>query len=405
MTWIGKQGTNRSCAVLGAATRVPISGLTPFRSKRSFAAAVGPPTRIPSCGLIPSRLVTGGLVWISALCWLPRLAVAAAGFGLSGTYTLSNHDLATGAVKAEYPSDFTFARIGDDWKLEVTCNLLTPGFDRLQWVWADGVMYRTEFAASQATNVLPRIMAITTNHLPAFGWHCAIPLLLAFAPDLVLETNPPAIPREAFATREKGQPERLWCELGGVGAGYPFLEVRAYAERSFGVPAPSVPARPKDPFLVFECKVLDPVQVGGHRVPTRFSFRACYPRAGGSLPEDVTTMWDVDGKVDPTSLRPATVPLLKLEGRTLVADYRAPMPDGRSVQYLATNSLLAINSPHFAEFRKALIDADEDRAASKTKAKIIVVFMLLASVPIFPFLLRRVSGKHRESLSVKPSKY
>jgi hypothetical protein len=30
MTWIGKKEANRSCAVLGAATRVPISGLTPF---------------------------------------------------------------------------------------------------------------------------------------------------------------------------------------------------------------------------------------------------------------------------------------------------------------------------------------------------------------------------------------
>lgn len=39
MTWIGKKEVNRSCAVLGAATRVPISGLTPF--------SVGPATPVP----------------------------------------------------------------------------------------------------------------------------------------------------------------------------------------------------------------------------------------------------------------------------------------------------------------------------------------------------------------------
>jgi hypothetical protein len=345
--------------------------------------------------------------WVASVrrAWLLVLVLcspdglrSAQNISLSGKYRLTTYDLSTGKPRAHYESEFSYSQKDGGWKVEVKDNPLVPGLEWTQWVWEDGVMYHTDCSASREPNVIQRIMAVTTNSLPDFGWHCAIPLLLVFDPNLVLQQNPPSIPRITFLPFDQGQPSRVWCQLDGPGpsADYPFINLRAYGERSLYAPAASSPTQPKDPLLLFECKISKFASVQGHFIPQGFYFRACYPR-GTASPEDVTTSWDVSGEVGPDASVSNVPSLLKIEGKTLVVDYRIPVPGNMFASYYTTNSLLATNSTQLENLRR---DRTRDAALGithSTKPRVILAAMILFSLVFAFFILFHTRQQHAEN--------
>lgn len=305
---------------------------------------------------------------------------------LSGRYRLTFYDFTTGEPTANHAAQFSFVRKDGGWKLEITRPPLVEAFEKLQWVWNDGVMLNTQFSASRATNIIRRVMAVTTNSLPEWGWHAAIPLLLVFEPHRVLETNPPSIPRLTFLPAEQGQPSRVWCRYddSGVGPAYPFANLRVYMERSLYAPLPEVPIEPKDPLLFFECRITKFRKIGIHPIPQFFYLRACYPK-GDAARDDVISSWDVAGEVDSEVIVSDVPPMLRFEGRTLVVDYRVPLPGNVFASYYTTNALLRTNSVLFERMRKDRTVALASAPSIKAKVTLLVL-VLLPVIPIAIFL-------------------
>jgi hypothetical protein len=331
------------------------------------------------------RFMTGNFLFVRKA--LLALFVVSAGYHslchdvtFKGRYVYSSYDRKTEKPKNESEAEFLFSRLGDDWKVEVRRNPFFPGFERLQWVYRNGALYRTEFAASRATNVIPRIMAVTTNSLPDFGWHFAVPLLLIFHPGAVLLFDPPSIPRAVFLPPEEGQPERFWCAPVPIDEGSSppvLLLVKAYGERSVWAPALHPPQKPRDPLLVFESQVLRLSTSPIANIPMEFSFRACYPRPGGTDPDDVITTWKVRGIVVEESITSPSPPLLQVEGFTLVADYRVALPSLPYIGYTTTNSVWGTNS---LEFKRILEGHTADlgyRPSVEVKSRLLFVCMVL----------------------------
>jgi hypothetical protein len=320
-------------------------------------------------------------LWALSLAGLYLLSVrsgASKDVTYQGKYVFTTHNLSSGVEASRSEAEFAFGQKRGDWMLEVFQNPSVTGLERIRWVFSQGVLYRTEFASSEKPGLIPRIMAITTNTLPDFGWHCALPMLLVFVPEQVLESTPPSIPRTTFLPYEPGLPARMWCQVDALPSGAPFINLRVYGERSPTAKQPDTPTEPRDPLLMFECRVVRFVTVRDALVPVEFYFRACYPR-GTASPEDVTTTWDVKGIVDQKSISTDVPELFKLEGKTLVVDQRVPLADGSFASYYSTNTILGSNSPQIERMRRERAAVASAANAPSSKRRVVVAIILLSS--------------------------
>jgi hypothetical protein len=315
----------------------------------------------------------------------------------SGNYTLTFYDLSSGKSNRQYQSKFSFARKGNDWELEVRDNPFTPGVERLKWIEWKGLMYQATFTSTRGSNVIQKVMDVTTNSLPDWGWHCAIPLLLVFDPPQVLESNSPSIPSITFLPVVDGQPNRpIWCQVDGGDAQHSFVNLRAYWDRSASAPIVLPPGRPSDPLLAFECRIAKFVEIGDHAVPTDFYFRATYPH-GGASPEDVITSWDVRGRIDQDSVKTEVAPLLELEGKTLLVDTRVQLADGSYASYFTTNSILETNSPAIMAMAHDRAMAVAERLSAHSKSRIIIAAMVLSTLVLLPLLTKLIKNDKQKT--------
>lgn len=340
------------------------------------------------------RTCLGISVWILSCAFFGAGALAT-DISLSGKCVLTSYDLSTGSPRKPYPYSFSFSRKDGDWKLEVQNHPLFPGLRKIQWVHLSGVMYRTEFAASPATNVIPRVMAITTNNLPDFGWHCAVSLLLVLAPDVVLAKNPPSIPRAAFLPDDPNQPARMWCQYDSEAPDKKITNLRAYGERSASAPTSDSPRAPTDPLLLFESKISRFLTVHGNSIPVQFHFRACYPR-GTASPEDVRASWDVKGEVKESEIAKTVGSLLEVEGRTLVADYRVPSAMFSYTSYITTNLPLSTNSSEFKNL--GAINAQASHAGRRNRLGLLLPCFAGASFLLVLIIYRIQQTKHTSNI-------
>ena len=206
---------------------------------------------------------------------------AAESYSLRGAYTLSNFDGAKenpeGKKLSEYHAGFAFGRNGEDWRVEIFDGFFASVWKRTKWLYKDGIMYKTAHLTKGRPGLNRTMEIFGDKNLPQFGWHFALTILTVFAPEFVVSHDPPptSAPIEVFMPYNPSQdPKRIFCEVDywEEHQTSPLKTLRILAEKS-SLSFPETPTIPKDPVLLFECKVSETMEFDGVALPHKFRFQ------------------------------------------------------------------------------------------------------------------------------------
>ena len=287
-------------------------------------------------------------------------AEEAGSFSLSGSYILSTHGGNGSKLLAQYHADFVFERDGNNWKVEILNNGYLNIYRKQKWVCYNGDTFHTAYNAVKKPNVHERTMQIHKGKLPAFDWNFATAILLMFAPDLVIQGDPPSVPISVFRFHFDGMPERVFCEYGFFTTGrHPtlkYLNVEAEKGQEF----PKIPRKPLNPVIRFSCEVSDPVEVAGIKVPSMFHFKAFSEQRSLGLPKEIAEQrneiylgWKVDASVEIDTIKSKKQGFLKPvvdEGDTYISDFRIRFEDGDYLSYVTKSNIMEPDSDSMNTF-------------------------------------------------------
>lgn len=319
---------------------------------------------------------------------LPSTAIAFDGECTYVVYGDSHH-----ITNSAHDFRFSFARRGSDWLVATIDNPFGGLHSRWQWMNEDSTLYELTEVRTPTNGLYPQSMAIRTNTLPPFGWHFAQPILLAFAPDLVVSTNPVALPVSVYVRDDTSGLRRAWTMADETVPGWPLSRLRAYQELSPVLPAPGEVTAPKEPTLVFESTVSESGSVGNlffASMVYQTAYHPLPPAAPGSRPgaNDVSPTSSLILKVDKTSVRIPEDTFVAINKKTVVSDYRSPNLGVGSVTYVTTKVLLKASSTQIRQLAQESLKNEAARQSTFRTGTKALVFMGVVTVGIIAAALK-----------------
>ena len=262
---------------------------------------------------------------------------AGEGYSLSGRYTLSTYNDETQEIMYEYHAKFAFGRSGDCLRIEILDHGYFPVYRRMKWLYCNGVTYHSLYSDTnkiekiEGNLVADCVLDIKDGYiLPGFGWHLALPIIMVYAPEYVVEespnsdpTVPPTVPIDIFTTQRSNLPERVICNYSLLNENVPDSALSMLESfRETRIAYTSFPDQPNQPRIYvpgFSCKVSQYENFNDSYVPTEFEFVSFSTDMRNTTR---SLIWSVSASVDISSLDGDSGVDVIVDQKTYVIDFR-----------------------------------------------------------------------------------